>query len=122
MSAVDDNVGPTGQAQHAAEIGKAEHMEMRQAEQDLMGVMSTDPGKRFMFRLLSSCGVFSPNPSIGDAGVLAYNEGVRAVGAGLMNDILMMDKGNGHTVLLEMLADGFAREAAENFKKQTKGE
>jgi len=58
---------------------------------DLQHVLETQQGRRFLWKLLSDCGVFRLSFQYGDAQSTAFNEGRRGVGLALMVAIQDLD-------------------------------
>lgn len=78
MNAADEN-----------ELGESRRKAKTQRERDLddiRGVLSTKPGRRFYWSLLTECGVFKT--SFVTNATIYYLEGKRAVGLKLMADLM----------------------------------
>jgi hypothetical protein len=77
----------SGQERTAA-TSAPEERQLREKEQsDLRWVLSTKQGRRFMWRLLGSAGVFHSSFSTNNAS-MAFNEGKRNQGLELLNEII----------------------------------
>ena len=56
-----------------------------QAQRDLLAVLSTDVGRRVLWRIITTCGVMDPVPTV--TGVQQWHEGRRSIGIDLWHDI-----------------------------------
>lgn len=77
------NASDPKQVKEANELVK---MDEGQTKDDLIFLLKTDPGKRFIWNLLGECGVFKT--SFDNSGSVVYfNEGKRHIGLKLLGEI-----------------------------------
>jgi len=72
-----------------AKMEKAQNLKEIQASSDLKWVLSKPEGKRFMWRLLSSCNIFTANHLTSEE--LHFVNGRRSVGLKFLDEILKVD-------------------------------
>lgn len=77
----------SGQERTAAISAEEERRLRELGQSDLRWVVSTKQGRRFMWRLLGSAGVFHSSFSTNNAS-MAFNEGKRNQGLELLNEII----------------------------------
>jgi hypothetical protein len=75
-------------------------LESQQQIDDLIAVMSTTQGRRFVWRLLSEAGVYRTSFSC-DVALMSFNEGKRNVGLELLNELVS----NCHSSYLKMVEE-----------------
>lgn len=96
-----DNVADEDQIQKSK---KKERRKDQQEIEDVKEILRTKPGRRFMWRYMALCNVFSslrgPLPD------LHYQEGFRQVGLNIMGDIIEANP----NALIEMMVAGMAEE------------
>jgi len=68
--------------------GKKEKFFEDQKLDDIKEVLSTEAGRRFVWRMLDFCGVFKS--SLADEHMIYFNEGIRNVGLRLLEDITLV--------------------------------
>lgn len=82
-----DPLDLTGQEQSSELTAEEQRLAREKELNDLRWVMSTKQGRRFMWRLLSSAGIYRMSFST-DPLVMAFNEGARNAGLRQLNDIM----------------------------------
>ena len=91
------NVGNAADPEQVKKATKKEKREHEEALQDIKQLLKTNSGKRFIWRYLEKCNVFSslqgPLPD------LHFREGYRQVGLDMMNDVIEADP---NTLILMM--------------------
>src|SRR3990172_11340064 len=70
---------------------QADKLALDRERDDLTQVLSTLQGRRFVWKILSDCGVFRLSYQFGDAQNTAFNEGRRGIGLALMVAIQGLD-------------------------------
>lgn len=81
---------------------------------DLRAVMGTQPGRRFVWRLLEQSGLHSPSYA-GEAMASAFNEGRRAVAIALMREVQRVCP----ELYVTMVRDQLAAQELEAHKKES---
>lgn len=96
----------------AKERREKDELARQQADADLAALMSTATGRRFMWWLLDGvCGINSGS-FVGDSHATAYNEGMRAVGIRVLQEVQRVAEGDYVHMLKEQL-DARRREEPE---------
>lgn len=75
-----------GQERTTAKAAEEERLRREREANDLRWVLSTKQGRRFMWRLLSEAGVYRLSFNT-NAATMAFNEGARNIGLGLVTSI-----------------------------------
>ena len=81
-----------GQRDVFAEMKKRERVallqeaDQKRKEQDTYNVMHTEEGRRFVYQILKACGVYAPSFNT-NALTMAFNEGKRAIGVALVEQL-----------------------------------
>jgi hypothetical protein len=81
-----------GQKDPGSTANRIARRRVQQTSDDLRAVLATLAGRRYLFRLVERCGVFSPvfNPN---GSTMTHAEGRRSVGIDLMHDFQRADPG-----------------------------
>ena len=88
-------------------------------ENDLKQVMSTEGGRRFVWRQLSNAGLFTTSFVAGAGDLTAFNEGGRCKGLQLLNELMRVCPGSYLTMQKESM-DNEQRERIEDQLDQRK--
>lgn len=98
---------------------EAEALAKAQSEADLVSVMSTPAGRRFVWRLLQGAGITAASIAA-DTHETAFNEGRRAFGLRLMAEVQALARTHYLTMMHEMLAGLALEEQAKHHVSETK--
>lgn len=108
------NAADPKQVRRAAQTVRRAELERRA---DLREVLRTRPGRRFLWTLLSECGLFESSFSL-DLALMAHKEGERNVGLRLFAELNNVDVGIYHQMALEAQQEAEAEATVSNTKKE----
>jgi len=89
-------------------------LEAQQQISDLLAVMSTAQGRRFIWRLLSESGVYRTSFSC-DIALMSFNEGKRNIGLELLSELVS----NCHSSYLKMVEEANVNRTNATAKPRT---
>jgi hypothetical protein len=104
MSDTIDVPYDAGDAKQVAERGRKTRREQAEHDTMLKGIMESTPGRRWIWRLLTKCNVFSTSFHE-NSRVTAFLEGKRDIGLNIIADIM------------RICPDEYVRMAGENTEK-----
>lgn len=67
-------------------VALLQEADQKRKEQDTYNVMRTEEGRRFVYQILKACGVCAPSFNT-NALTMAFNEGKRAIGVALVEQL-----------------------------------
>lgn len=108
------NAADPKQVRRAAQAERRAEIERRA---DLREVLRSRSGRRFLWTLLSECGLFESSFS-SDLALMAHKEGERNVGLRLFADLNNVDVGIYHQMALEAQQEAEAEATVPNTKKE----